>query len=299
MQSAGQMELFPFQNPLTERFGRDFFLSLPQMPGVYIFRDADGEILYVGKAKNLKQRLNSYRQIKPLNASKKQVRLVGQIAKIDWLPADSEIDALLQENLLISKRKPEYNRVNKNPEYYFYLHEERQNETVRYWLSQEIDHGASVVLGTFKSKLRTSEKLAMLFETYHYLISDRPRFRSTQMHSGRRQFVVPYHELEHRFMRQFLLGESTDYLDRLGQALRLEPPACGLTAFQFTQYQQELADLYKVVLLPMAEIKKAFQLRIIDKLLLDDLKVMMNGFDSEQGQAFPVLDADAENFSEQ
>ena len=51
--------------PLVERLGRDFFRTLPTHPGVHLLRDAGDSVLYVGKAKNLRQRLNHYRVANP------------------------------------------------------------------------------------------------------------------------------------------------------------------------------------------------------------------------------------------
>src|SRR3989442_15801041 len=58
---TAQQLLFPDPQPLVERLGRDFFRQLPECPGVYLIRDACDVILYVGKAKNLRKRLGSYR----------------------------------------------------------------------------------------------------------------------------------------------------------------------------------------------------------------------------------------------
>jgi hypothetical protein len=58
---AAQQLLFPDPQPLVERLGRDFFRDLPECPGVYLMRDTSDVILYVGKAKNLRKRLASYR----------------------------------------------------------------------------------------------------------------------------------------------------------------------------------------------------------------------------------------------
>jgi excinuclease UvrABC nuclease subunit len=59
--AAGQLWLFPPPKPLVERFGEDFFRALPPVPGVYLMCGATEGVLYVGKAKNLRKRLSSYR----------------------------------------------------------------------------------------------------------------------------------------------------------------------------------------------------------------------------------------------
>ena len=62
---ASQTLLFPDPRPLVERLGHDFFRQLTDRPGVYLMQDATGLVLYVGKAKNLRKRLGSYRVANP------------------------------------------------------------------------------------------------------------------------------------------------------------------------------------------------------------------------------------------
>ncbi|MFA5115786.1 MAG: excinuclease ABC subunit UvrC [Candidatus Omnitrophota bacterium] len=80
--------------------------SLPNLPGVYIFKDKDARILYVGKARSLKKRVQSYFN-RPVNA-KTQV-LVSKIEKLDYLLTDSEAQALVKEAALIKEYLPPYN----------------------------------------------------------------------------------------------------------------------------------------------------------------------------------------------
>jgi hypothetical protein len=61
----GQMLLIPDPKPLDERLGQKFFRKAPKRPGVYLMRDAEDNVLYVGKAKNLQQRLRNYRIANP------------------------------------------------------------------------------------------------------------------------------------------------------------------------------------------------------------------------------------------
>jgi excinuclease ABC subunit C len=82
--------------------------QIPQEPGVYQYFDKNDEILYVGKAKNLKRRVSSYFN-KSQKDSAKTAILVRKVQSIKYLVVDSEIDALLLENNLIKKYRPKYN----------------------------------------------------------------------------------------------------------------------------------------------------------------------------------------------
>jgi len=82
--------------------------SLPDKPGVYQYYDAEGKILYVGKAKNLKKRVTSYFTKEHYDSGKTRV-LVSKIADIKTIVVDTELDALLLENNLIKKYLPRYN----------------------------------------------------------------------------------------------------------------------------------------------------------------------------------------------
>ncbi len=90
--------------------------SLPETPGVYQYFDADGKILYVGKAKNLKKRVYSYFG-KEHESGKTRV-LVKKIADIKTILVDTELDALLLENNLIKKYQPRYNVLLKDDKTY-------------------------------------------------------------------------------------------------------------------------------------------------------------------------------------
>ena len=93
--------------------------QLPGRPGVYLFKGADGAVLYVGKARVLRDRVRSYFQAsRPVELHKS--RMVGEIADLDLVVTDSEMEALALENNLIKRHKPPYNvrlRDDKNHPY--------------------------------------------------------------------------------------------------------------------------------------------------------------------------------------
>jgi len=93
--------------------------SLPERPGVYQYYDAEGKILYVGKAKNLKKRVSSYFNKEP-DSGKLRV-LVKKIRDIKFIVTETELDALLLENNLIKKLQPRYNIMMKDDKTYPWL----------------------------------------------------------------------------------------------------------------------------------------------------------------------------------
>jgi excinuclease ABC subunit C len=93
-----------------------FLALLPDSPGVYKYYDANGKLLYVGKAKHLKKRVSSY--FNKTHEDAKTRILVRQIHSIELILVDSEMDALLLENNLIKENKPRYNILLKDDKTY-------------------------------------------------------------------------------------------------------------------------------------------------------------------------------------
>ncbi len=106
-----QLLLFPDPQPLVERLGRDFFRHAPQGPGVYLMRDQSGAVLYVGKAKNLRRRLASYRVASPQRLAPRHLRLLRAVARIELLECPTEAAALDREAELLRRLRPPFNRA--------------------------------------------------------------------------------------------------------------------------------------------------------------------------------------------
>ncbi len=98
---------------------RDKANSLPHTPGVYIMKDADGGVIYVGKSKRLKNRVTSY--FVGSSHSIKTAKLVGKIEDFDYIVCKTEIEALSLENTLIKKHTPRYNIRLKDSKSYPYI----------------------------------------------------------------------------------------------------------------------------------------------------------------------------------
>jgi excinuclease ABC subunit C len=94
--------------------------NIPQKPGVYIYRNINNHIIYVGKAINLKKRVSQYFQRDDALSPKTQ-QLVSQIYKVDYKIVGSEIEALVLEASLIKKHRPKYNSLLKDDRSYIYI----------------------------------------------------------------------------------------------------------------------------------------------------------------------------------
>ena len=98
---------------------RDKANSLPSVPGVYIMKDADGNIIYVGKSKKLKNRVTTY--FTGNNHTPKTTRMVSLVEDFDYIVCKTEIEALTLENVLIKRHMPKYNIRLKDSKSYPYI----------------------------------------------------------------------------------------------------------------------------------------------------------------------------------
>jgi excinuclease ABC subunit C len=128
--------------------------NIPHEPGVYRFLDEDGTILYVGKAKSLKNRLNSYFGDKK-HMQYKTVLLTRNASNIEYTVVETEHDALLLENSLIKKFQPRYNVMLKDGKSYTYIC--IKNEPfARVFFTRRLIKDGSVYFGPYTSKHRVN-----------------------------------------------------------------------------------------------------------------------------------------------
>ena len=111
MAGMGQLLLIPDPRPLDQRLGRNFFRQAPRRPGVYLMKDARNTVLYVGKAKDLKQRLNHYRVANPDRMPRRHLRMVTEVNRIELQFCATESAALEREAKLLRSLKPKFNRA--------------------------------------------------------------------------------------------------------------------------------------------------------------------------------------------
>jgi excinuclease ABC subunit C len=105
----------------TEIPGYSIGQTYPQKPGVYIMKDTQEKVIYIGKAKNLHKRIKSYFLKDSIRPRDKTSILVSRIRKIDYIITDNEIEAFLLESNLIKKYRPIFNIELKDQQRYTYL----------------------------------------------------------------------------------------------------------------------------------------------------------------------------------
>ncbi len=111
-------------NQLLEKL-RKKALNLTHDPGVYLMKNSRGEIIYIGKAKNLKNRVSQYFQPNNPSHTEKVRRMVEQVADFDYIVVGSEFEALVLECSLIKQNNPKYNILLKDDKGYHYIRVER------------------------------------------------------------------------------------------------------------------------------------------------------------------------------
>ena len=98
---------------------KEVLASMPEAPGVYLMKDAKGRVLYIGKAKSLRDRVSTY--FHESYGDPRIRAMVAQVHDIDTLPAPSEVDALLMEARLIKDIQPRFNVELKDNKTFPYL----------------------------------------------------------------------------------------------------------------------------------------------------------------------------------
>lgn len=139
-------------------------LKLPEQPGVYRYFNEAGELIYVGKAKNLKKRVGSYFN-KSTGVNLKTRRMVKEIRKIEITMVNTELDALLLENNLIKKTQPKYNILLRDDKTYPYLLLTKENFP-RVFPTRRMIPGRGTYFGPFASVKAMNNVLDLIRELF-------------------------------------------------------------------------------------------------------------------------------------
>jgi len=147
--------------------------SLPTKPGVYLMKDEAGQVIYVGKAVNLRNRVRSYFHASAMHPPKVQ-RLVERIADVEFIVTDSEVEALILEANLIKKYRPRYNVRLKDDKRYPYIKVTWQEDYPRVYVVRRVEQDGARYYGPFTASWAVHETLDLLRKLFPYVTCRRP-----------------------------------------------------------------------------------------------------------------------------
>ena len=150
-------------NIIVETFAEKLKL-LPDSPGVYVMLDKDNTIIYIGKAKNLKNRVRQY--FFNTNKNGKVLAMVNNIADFYYIIAPSEIDALSLENNLIKKHKPRYNILLKDDKTYPYIKINLKEEYPTFKVVRKIQKDGARYFGPFMGGINVNRVIETINLAY-------------------------------------------------------------------------------------------------------------------------------------
>jgi excinuclease ABC subunit C len=145
--------------------------SLPDAPGVYLFKDARGRVLYVGKAKSIRKRVASHFGGK---TSRPASDLVSRIARIDFVGTENEAEALLAEQSFIKQHRPPFNIRLRDDKSYPYIGISLDEEYPRVYFTRERHRPGRAYFGPFSSAKRVRETLDLLGKLFPYRTCEGP-----------------------------------------------------------------------------------------------------------------------------
>lgn len=171
--------------------------QLPAKPGVYFFRDATGKIIYIGKASILKRRVSSYFQKN--HRDNKTPILVSNIAVVDWIETDSEIEALFLEAEFIKRHKPLYNIELRDDKNFVYIKVALAEDFPFITLVRRPSDDKSSYFGPFISGYQVRQALRYMRKIFPYYTKPR------QTKSSKIEYqigVAPAPEMSRKVYRQ-------------------------------------------------------------------------------------------------
>lgn len=146
--------------------------NLPAKPGVYLHKNAQDKVIYVGKAVNLKSRVRSYFH-KSAQTNAKTRRLVNEIASIDFIVAETELEALLLENTLIKKYQPRYNVRLKDDKRYPYIKVHWQEPYPKVTTTRRLQNDGARYFGPYTAAWAAYQTLDLVRKVFPYLTCNR------------------------------------------------------------------------------------------------------------------------------
>jgi excinuclease ABC subunit C len=142
---------------------------LPDQPGVYVFADEDGKVLYVGKARSIRKRVGGH-----FSRTHSREEMIDRIASIDFLVTETEAEALLAEQSFIKRHRPQFNIRLRDDKSYPYIGISLDEEFPRVYFTRERHRSQRIYFGPYSSAKRVRETLDLLGRLFQYRTCEGP-----------------------------------------------------------------------------------------------------------------------------
>ncbi len=146
--------------------------TLPTQPGCYLMRNAQGQVIYVGKAVQLRSRVRSYFQDQKQHTAKTR-RQVAETVDVEWVVTDTELEALILENELIKRYRPQFNIRLKDDKQYFYIKVRWREDFPKISVVRTMLPDGARYYGPFTSGYAVRQTLEALRRVFPYLDCNR------------------------------------------------------------------------------------------------------------------------------
>jgi excinuclease ABC subunit C len=152
----------------------DKLKTLPAKPGVYLFRDAGGDVLYIGKAKSLRPRVRSYFQA-AADTRSTMTQLPGRVADVEVIVTDTEVEALHLEQNLVKRHRPPFNVRLRDDKSFPYIAVTVEDEYPRVMFTRERHRRGVVYFGPYANAKKVRETLDVLNRVFPYRPCEGPK----------------------------------------------------------------------------------------------------------------------------
>lgn len=225
-------------------------LHAPDQPGVYFFKDEHGAVLYVGKARSLRDRLRSY--FSPAGLNTRTMRMINAADDFSFLVTDSEVEALIIESNLIKSHRPKYNVRLRDDKHYPYIRITMEEDFPRVQVVRRVADDGSKYFGPFTNSGILRASLDILRQVFPHRSCSNHRFNSGRrpclyFHTGRCQApcdaqvsVKAYREQIDGLLK-FLSGQTRELMDTLKE--KMDGAAEDLDFESAARYRDQLEAL--------------------------------------------------------
>ncbi len=244
------------------KFGAQFLESLPGSPGVYLVYDQQDELIYVGKAKNLKRRLSQYRNTLRRKKHRRMRGIVKEAARIEIQCAETHLDACLTEAMLIQKHRPRWNIVGAYSFLYPLIGIRYANGNLEFCMTTTPE----VVLkecpgfefhGAFRSRRITGDAFFALMRLLRFVGHVNPSNRRSRI--PKHSYVFSFRRLPSNWAgiwASFYKGESVLAMEELILTL-VEKTGARRRPSKVQEHLDELKRFWRHEVLTLAKVRKA------------------------------------------